>query len=81
MTKIGLIGLVNEEAKQDYWGTMQKVADVGYDGLESTSGLFEGDAAENARRLRDLGLDPVAVSTNREALKGDYWSGSGFSPF
>ena len=32
--KIGLIGIVNEESKQDLWGTMERVAAIGYQGIE-----------------------------------------------
>jgi sugar phosphate isomerase/epimerase len=67
-TKIGLIGLVNEEAQQDFWGTMQRVAAVGYRGVESPSALLKGDVQENVRRFHDLGLQVVAMGASREDL-------------
>jgi len=42
-TKIGLIGLINAEAKQDFWGCMQRLAAIGYQGVESPGQMLEGD--------------------------------------
>ena len=67
--KIGLIGLVNEEAQADFWGTMKKVAEIGYQGVESPSHLLEGNVSENLRRFHDLGLQVVAVPASRESLR------------
>jgi len=67
--KIGLIPLlIREEIQADLWGTLEKVAEVGYQGLEGGAGL-EGNIAENRKRLDDIGLQPIAIGGNREALK------------
>ena len=69
--KIGLIGLVEEEAYRDYWGTFHRVAEIGYQGVESPGGLLEGNSADNIRRFHDLGLQVIALGTSREELRGD----------
>lgn len=68
---IGLIGLIHEEAVIDFWGTMEKVAKLGYQGIESPGGLLKGDVAGNLSRFRDLGLAVVASGTSRERLRDD----------
>ena len=67
--KVGLIGIVGEESKQDFWGTMQKVAGMGYLGLEAPGGLSDGNTAENLKRFHDLGLRVLTVSASRESLR------------
>lgn len=67
--KCGLIGLVGEEAKRDFWGAMERVAVVGYQGVEGAERLLEGDVAANLQRFRDLGLETITVSASREALR------------
>jgi sugar phosphate isomerase/epimerase len=70
--KIGLIGIVGDEAKRDYWGTMERVAASGYQGIEGEGPLLQhGDPAENLRRLHDLGLQILTVSASRESLSDD----------
>lgn len=68
--KLGLIGLVGEETKKDLWGTMQKVAEIGYQGIEGgPMQLLEGDVAANLRRFHELGLQVITVSASREQLR------------
>jgi sugar phosphate isomerase/epimerase len=67
--KIGLIGIVGKEAKQDYWATMQRVAQIGYQGIEGADSLLEGDAAANLQRFHDLGLKVLTISASREKLR------------
>jgi sugar phosphate isomerase/epimerase len=71
--KCGLIGIVGEEAKADFWGTMKKVADIGYQGIEGAEALLslEGGVEENLKRFHDLGLKVLTVSAGREALRDD----------
>ena len=69
--KIGLIEIVTEELKQDFWGTMQRVADIGYQGMENVDGLLEGDAQANVRRFHDLGLEVLTTSASREQLRDE----------
>jgi len=69
--KIGLIGIVGEEANQDFWGTMRRVAEIGYRGIEAPGGLMDGDVAENLKRFHGLGLEVLTVSASREGLRDD----------
>ncbi len=67
--KIGLIGIVGEDAKQDYWGTMARVAEIGYRGIEGGGELLQGDVVENLKRFHGLGLQVLTVSASRESLR------------
>ncbi|MFW6164208.1 MAG: sugar phosphate isomerase/epimerase family protein [Planctomycetota bacterium] len=67
--KIALIGLVGAEAKEDFWGTMERVAAIGYQGVEGGRQLLEGDAAANIERFHAFGLQVLAASAKREALR------------
>lgn len=67
--KLGLIGIVGEEAKRDFWATMARVADMGYQGIEGCEGnLLERDVKLNLRMFRELGLELLTTSANREDL-------------
>jgi len=71
--KIGLIGIVGEEAKADFWGTMERVARIGYAGVEAAEQvLMEGDVAANVSRFRTLGLELLTTSASREDLRGHF---------
>jgi sugar phosphate isomerase/epimerase len=70
MMKIGLIGIVGDEAKRDFWGTYARVAEMGYQGIEAVEGvLLEGDATANVRRFEELGLRNLTTSAGREDLR------------
>ncbi|MFD0672405.1 sugar phosphate isomerase/epimerase family protein [Cohnella sp. GCM10027633] len=69
--KLGLIGIVTEEAKKDFWGTMRQLADIGYEGVEAPDGLPEGDVAANVRRFNELGLAVATHSASRERLASE----------
>ena len=67
--KIGLIGIVHEEASKDFWGTMQRVREIGYQGIEGAEPLFKGDVAANSQRFHALGLQVLTVSASMEQLR------------
>ncbi|SEO02356.1 sugar phosphate isomerase/epimerase [Paenibacillus sp. OV219] len=67
--KLGLIGIVHEEAKQDFWGTMERVAAIGYEGIEGGSELLNGDVKANVARFHGLGLQIATHSVNKEQLR------------
>jgi sugar phosphate isomerase/epimerase len=69
MPKLGLIGILGDELKIDRWGALQKVADLGYHGLEAGEFLLGPDAAANLQRLHAMGLRVLTLGTNREALR------------
>ncbi|WP_419872503.1 sugar phosphate isomerase/epimerase family protein [Candidatus Pristimantibacillus sp. PTI5] len=69
--RLALIGIVNEEAKQDFWGTMQRVAEIGYDGIEGGAELLKGDVKANVARFHGLGLQVATHSVNKEQLRDE----------
>jgi len=69
--KVGLIGLVNDEAKADFWPAMRRVADIGYRGIEAPGYLLQGDVAANVARFQQLGLQVLTISASREQLRDD----------
>lgn len=71
MANIGLIGVVGEDAKADFWGTMQRVAEMGYGGIEAPGQLGTGDVAENVTRFHALGLQVLTISASRERLRDE----------
>jgi len=69
--KLGLIGIVREESKQDFWGTMQRVAEIGYEGIEAPAALLEGDVKANVARFHALGLQAATHSISKDHLAQD----------
>jgi sugar phosphate isomerase/epimerase len=67
--KIGFIGLIKEETNSDFWGAMQKVAEIGYQGVEGAVQLLEGDVKANVRRFHELGLQVITYSAKRDELR------------
>lgn len=68
---VGLIGIVTALARDDFWGTMARVAQIGYRGIEAPGHLLEGDVAENVRRFHGLGLQVLTIGCGREALRDE----------
>jgi sugar phosphate isomerase/epimerase len=68
--KLGLIGIVGEETKRDFWGTMERLAQMGYKGIEGADHLLQlqGDPLENVQRFHGLGLEVLTTSASREQL-------------
>lgn len=68
--KLGLIGIIGDEAKSDFWGAMARVAEIGYQGVEAIDAhLTVGDVAANVARLHELGLQHLTVSASRDDLR------------
>ncbi|HHH76504.1 MAG TPA: sugar phosphate isomerase/epimerase [Phycisphaerae bacterium] len=65
---IGIIGIVKEEMEQDYWGTCQKLADLGYKAVENGPPEDE-DVAASMKRLGDMGLQYLAGRANRYTVE------------
>jgi sugar phosphate isomerase/epimerase len=70
--KIGLIGIVGDEYKKDFWAAAKRVAGIGYRGIEACeSYLLRGDVRENVKRFHDLGLEVLTISATRQRLGDD----------
>ena len=70
--KLGIVSILRDAAKADYWGTMERVAAIGYQGVEEGyETLLTGDVAANLRRYNDLGLQIISYGTTREQLRDD----------
>jgi sugar phosphate isomerase/epimerase len=61
---------LREEVKKDLLGTLEKVAAIGYTGVEFFGGVFGGLKASKLKKELDrLGLEAVAAHTNVTQLK------------
>jgi sugar phosphate isomerase/epimerase len=69
--KLGLIGLINEETKRDFWETMRRVAEIGYEGIEGADELLQGDVRANVRRFHELGLQVATHSASLDRLRNE----------
>jgi sugar phosphate isomerase/epimerase len=61
--KIGLVGIIGDELKADPWGTLQRVAEIGYEGIEGAAGIARRagiTVAEARAKLDEMGLASVA---------------------
>lgn len=70
--KLGLItGIIRNELAEDFWGTMEKVAALGYKAIEGGSFLngTEAEAREGLQRMADLGMELCTVGANHSALE------------
>ncbi len=61
---------VRSEMKQDFEGTLKKIAALGYDELEF-AGLFDRDPREVRRLVENLGMKIVSSHIDSERLKND----------
>ena len=72
--KIGLIGIVGNELKADLWGTLERVAKIGYQGMEGAGGIGVRAGlpiAEVKQKLAALKLEPVAHSVRLPSEPAD----------
>jgi len=72
--KIGLIGIVGQELKADPWGTLERIAEIGYEGIEGAAGIAQRAGvpiAELQEKMKDLGLEVVAHSVRLQDEKPD----------
>lgn len=56
---------------KDFWGTCQKIADLGYQGVELTDTRALLDATDLQTRLMRMGLIPVGVHVDLEPLESE----------
>lgn len=67
--QVGIIPnlILRDAMAEDPWGTTEKVAELGFQGVESGM-LIQGDVAENKKRLDDLGLKAIALGAKKDVL-------------
>ena len=74
MTKIGLqLYSVREAAGKDFLGTVRRVADMGYDGIQF-AGFFDTPAKELKIVLDEKGIEPAGAHVSFDALKDNHLS-------
>lgn len=61
---------VREDAEKDFKGTMRKIKDMGYDGVE-LAGLYGNTPEEIKKILNDVGLNPVSAHVPYQDLIAD----------
>jgi sugar phosphate isomerase/epimerase len=68
--QLGLIGIVGEAFKADFWAAAERVAKIGYRGIEAVEPyLVKGDPRENIKRFEGFGLKLLTVTAMRERLR------------
>lgn len=71
MRKVGLqLYSIKELTQEDLFGTLKKVANIGYDGVEF-AGFFDAKASELKKVLDDLGLLVCGSHTGIEPLENE----------
>ena len=71
--KISLIGIIGSELEKDYWGTLKKVAALGYEGIEGgINPKAASSLTEYKQNLDSLGLRLVAQGANVDLLKNKF---------
>jgi len=69
--KAGWIGFIRRE--DDFWGCAAKLRELGYRGFEGADFLLGENADENIKRLRDLDIRALTISTSvNELAKENY---------
>ncbi|EIS4902268.1 sugar phosphate isomerase/epimerase [Listeria innocua] len=61
---------VKEACDDDFFGTLEKVAEMGYDGVEF-AGYYGKSASEIKAKLAELGLEVAGSHISKEALQAD----------
>ena len=61
---------VREEMEKDFFGTMKKVKEMGYSGVEF-AGLYDHDPLEVKKMCEDLGLVALSAHVSLNELLGD----------
>ncbi|MBC1369587.1 sugar phosphate isomerase/epimerase [Listeria welshimeri] len=59
---------VKEACEDDFFGTLEKVAEMGYDGVEF-AGYYEKSASEIKTKLAELGLEVAGSHISKEMLE------------
>ena len=69
---LGLIGIVRLKDQPDPWAAIERIAAIGYRGLEACEPLLlDGPVDDNLRRFHALGLKVLTISAKPEQLDDD----------
>ena len=60
--RISFIGIVNDELNADFWGTMQKLKEIGYRGIECLPAFSDSELDDVVSRLNEMDMPPFSVS-------------------
>jgi len=69
--QIGLIGIVRPDKEPDCWQAVQRIADIGYKGIEGANFLLTGDVDKNIKRFHDMGMKVLCTSAKPDQLRDD----------
>ena len=70
--KLGLIqGILSQELKTNYWPTVTRLAELGYQALELYTPSPDESQPDTLKRLQDMGLPIIGSATNPAALEKD----------
>lgn len=74
MARLGIqLYTVKEEAEKDYFGTIRKLAEMGYEGIEFPGGTIQKSSGKELRRfLDDLKLELVGIVFLKDELEDDF---------
>jgi sugar phosphate isomerase/epimerase len=64
MPRIGLIGIVKDDLEADFWGTLERIARLGYEGVELDAREFERQGLKPSvfsKRLSKIGIELVTA--------------------
>lgn len=59
---ISFIGIVDEELRTDFWGTIEKVKALGYCGIECLPAFDEAELPDVVAKLNKIGIRPFSVA-------------------
>lgn len=71
--KAGWIGFIKPD--EEFWPNVEKLASLGYRGMEGGEALLKGDVEENVKRFHDLGLQVLTVSADLKDLREEKYEG------
>lgn len=61
---------VRDDMKEDFYGTLKKVKEMGYNGVEF-AGLYDNDPLEVKRMCKEIGLVPLSAHVPFQAFVDD----------
>ncbi|MBK1880440.1 sugar phosphate isomerase/epimerase family protein [Pelagicoccus mobilis] len=69
---IGLIGIVKDDLENDFFGTVVRLREIGYEGIEHGEGLLKKldvDGSEFKGRMSEIGMSSIAYHTTKYSFQ------------